>query len=819
MVRQIYFAIYLTLFLYSGLNATTISGRVTDADNQPLPFCNIFIQNTGFACASNEQGYYTLQVTPGNYAVTFQFIGYKKQEINLNATTNVVCNVIMELEYAELDEVVINSDQEDPAYAIMRKAIELRPEHLQEINTYSCDVYIKGLQKLTSAPDKILGIQLNTILDVDSNNTGVIYLSESSSTFNYKYPDKTKEVMHASIVSGDDSQFSWNDAASMHMNFYTNLETLEGFSQRGFVSPVADNALFFYEYSLLGQSQDHNHTIYKIAVNPKRKSDPAYSGIIYITDDDYRLSGLQLHLTKDNGIDFIDTFIVSQSYYYADDEHLVLKSNKFDFNYNFFGIQGNGYFHAIYNNYTVNLIFPKNFFNGEVSKIEENANKKDSLYWNTVRPIQLTDEETRDYIEKDSLAIIKENPAYKDSVDRIFNRFNPTDLISGYTYRNSNDKIFLSTNPLPDLLQFNTVEGYVINPKMRLTKWFENKDEINFSPGLRYGFGSKRLYANASLSYDYDKVKSASVTITGGSGVQQYNKNGIVPIVNSFYSLLLEENFLKIYEQYYAGIKTDKELINGLYGNAQMYYYQRNTLENLPDVRAWIDTENQQFDANNYPFYTDSTSIALPDKFYFQLGLKYAIGQQYYMQPGEKFVTNVKYPILNLTWEKAIPGIFNSNVAYDIIKFGFDDNYKLALAGNLTLDAEAGILFSDSQLNIADQLNFAGNETIIQRISPEGYFLLPYYYAATENYFAAAHIQWHTEGFLFRQLPLFKQLKLEPVFSANYLYTDELNHYLEIAAGVEHLFKIIRVDIAYTPYTFENNYPAENIKVLIGFGF
>lgn len=110
-------------------------------------------------------------------------------------------------------------------------------------------------------------------------------------------------------------------------------------------------------------------------------------------------------------------------------------------------------------------------------------------------------------------------------------------------------------------------------------------------------------------------------------------------------------------------------------------------------------------------------------------------------------MTAVKYPILNLTWEKAILGIFNSNVAYDIIKFGLDDNYKLALAGNLTFNAEAGILISNTQLNIADQLNFAGNETIIQRISPEGYFLLPYYYAATEKYFAAAHIQWHTEGF------------------------------------------------------------------------
>ena len=450
---------------------------------------------------------------------------------------------------------------------------------------------------------------------------------------------------------------------------------------------------------------------------------------------------------------------------------------------------------------------------------EEFANKKDSLYWNTVRPIQLTEEETRDYVEKDSLAIIKENPAYKDSVDRIFNRFNPADLISGYAYRNSNDKIFLSTNPLPDLLQFNTIEGYVINPKMRLTKWFENKDEINFSPGFRYGFGSKKLYANTSLSYEYDKVKSASVTITGGSGVQQYNRNGISPIVNSFYSLLLEENYLKLYEQYYIGIKTDKELINGLYANFQIYYYERNTLNNLSNAKAWIDSENQDFTPNNYPFYTDSSEIPLANKFYYQVGFKYAIGQQYYLQPGEKFVTSVKYPILNLTWEKAIPGLMNSNVGYDILKFGFDDNYKLALAGNLTFNAETGIAFAYTKLNIADQLNFAGNETIIQRIDPEGYFLLPYYFATTEKYYTSAHIQWHTEGFLFRQLPLFKQLKLEPVFSANYLYTNEIEHYLEIAAGVEHLFKIIRLDVAYTPYQFEDNYPAEKIKVLIGFGF
>lgn len=229
------------------LNATvTIKGTVTDDSNQPLPFCNIYIPNSSYACVSNETGNFALQVSPGDYTITFQFIGFKKQNIPVHAVDETISlDIKMEPEVLELQEVIINSDREDPAYAIIRKAIEYRQDNLKSVRSFSCDAYIKGLQKLIEAPDKVLGIQLSTIVDVDSNNSGIVYLSESSSTFHYQYPDNSKEIMHASIVSGDDQQFSWNDAASMQMNFYNNLETLEGFSQRGFVSPIADNALFF----------------------------------------------------------------------------------------------------------------------------------------------------------------------------------------------------------------------------------------------------------------------------------------------------------------------------------------------------------------------------------------------------------------------------------------------------------------------------------------------------------------------------------------------------------------------------------------------
>ena len=813
------FGIYLLCNL-KPLFATRVEGFVTDENNLPLPFCNVYIPNTNFACASNENGFYSLDIVPGNYQLKFQYIGFVKQEIPIIIGDKLITvNVKMVAEIMDLDEIVINSDKEDPAYAIIRQAIALREKHLKEISSFTCDAYIKGLQKLLEAPDKILGVQLNTVLDVDSNNTGIVYLSESASTFHFKYPNQSKEIMKASKVSGDNNQFSWNDAASMQMNFYKNMETLEGFSQRGFVSPIADNALFFYEYELLSNTADGNNRIYKIAVKPKRKADPAYEGTLYITDDDFRISGLQLQLTANNGIEFIDTFSVAQEFYYTDANNLVLLSNKFNFTYSFFGIKGMGFFHAFYNNYTLNPIFEKNFFNGEKTRIEENSNKQDSIYWSKARPIQLTEEEAIDYQFKDSLAIVRELPAFKDSVDKIFNRFKPAALLGGYTWRNSNKKLFLLTNPVFDLLQYNTVETYVINPKFRITKRLANKDEIFVSSDLRYGIGSDKFYANGTIGLNYNNITKAGISLSGGSEIMQYNTRGISPLVNTVYSLLLEENYLKLYEQQFISIKAGQELLNGLHIDIEPKYTVRKQLNNVGNAAAWIATDEQNFTSNNFPFYPDDIAFNIPDKFSVELQLKYAIGQTYIMEPGNKFILGNKYPTLTLNWEKAISGVAASAINYDKFKFTIADDIKLALAGNLSIVSAVGVMVNHDAINIADLMHFSGNETNVQKVDNEGFFLLPYYYASTDGKYFVSHLQWHTEGFLFRQLPGFKQLKLEPVFSFNYLSTDFVSNYIEIAAGIEHIFKIIRVDIAYTPFKFETPYPTPKMNILIGFGF
>jgi hypothetical protein len=81
---------------------------------------------------------------------------------------------------------------------------------------------------------------------LDSNRTGIVYLSESQSKLSFMRPDDVHEELISSKVSGSNRAFSYNRASDLRVNFYENTQVWEGLSNRPLVSPIADNALFYY---------------------------------------------------------------------------------------------------------------------------------------------------------------------------------------------------------------------------------------------------------------------------------------------------------------------------------------------------------------------------------------------------------------------------------------------------------------------------------------------------------------------------------------------------------------------------------------------
>ncbi len=212
------------LFLFTSIVFGQITGSVSDNKDQPLPFVNIYIENTYKGTTSNEDGAYELNITKnGKYIVVFQYLGYKtvKKEVDIRSFPYEL-NAILIDEEITLDEVVINAE-ENPANAIMRNAIAKRKENQERIRSYRSDFYSRGLIRIKDAPEKILGAEVGDLGGgLDSTRSGVIYLSETVSKLEYLRPNKLKENILASKVSGNDNGFSFNNAIDVDFDIYEN---------------------------------------------------------------------------------------------------------------------------------------------------------------------------------------------------------------------------------------------------------------------------------------------------------------------------------------------------------------------------------------------------------------------------------------------------------------------------------------------------------------------------------------------------------------------------------------------------------------------
>ena len=456
MIRQLSIAcikLFSLLFIFlSPLRSFSqeVKGRVIDENGEGLSFATLYIQGTTNGTTTNIDGVYSLKLSPGQYQLVFQFVGYKTliRPINI-ADLTLELNVQMEQDVLRLKEVVITAGEKDPAYRVIRNAINKRKFHLNEIKSYDCNVYIKGLQRLDKVPNKVLGFKITI-------DTGIVYLSESVSELSYMRPDKIKERVISSKVSGNNRAFSYNQASQMMVTFYKNILFVEGLSERGFVSPIANNALLFYRYKLEGTMQEGENLINKIRVIPIRKSDPVFSGYIYIIEDSWGIHSVDFLLTRENQIEFVDSLKINQVNAPVESGPWMMFSQRFSFQFRVLGFEGSGYFVGVHSDYQVEPNYPKKYFNNQVINVEEGSNKRDSIYWKEIRPIPLTRIEQTDYRIKDSLQVIKESKPYRDSIDHLRNKITISNvLFGGYTHRKSFYRTSWDFEPILSIIQFN----------------------------------------------------------------------------------------------------------------------------------------------------------------------------------------------------------------------------------------------------------------------------------------------------------------------------------------------------------------------------
>ena len=58
-------------------HAGGIKGRISTAEGTPLAYATIFIKQTGSGGVTGPDGHYEIVLAPGNYDVTYQYLGYE----------------------------------------------------------------------------------------------------------------------------------------------------------------------------------------------------------------------------------------------------------------------------------------------------------------------------------------------------------------------------------------------------------------------------------------------------------------------------------------------------------------------------------------------------------------------------------------------------------------------------------------------------------------------------------------------------------------------------------------------------------------------
>lgn len=786
----------LSLFSFSA-SAGLLTGTVSDASSEPLPYSSVYIKGSSKGTTANADGRFELDLEPGQYTIVCTHVGYESQEKQVVISSGTV-EVAFKLSLirTQMKDVTVRANSEDPAYAIIRQAIKTRPDHLNEVKQWQVDVYMKGIIRTLSLPKSIFGVEFkpdNNI--IDSSGKGIVYLAESVTKYSRRLPNDYKEDIVSAKVSGRSQGFGFNSPNTIEFNAYENNIAISGLSSRGYISPIANNALNNYVYHYEGTFYENGVEINKIRLMPKHLYEPCFTGYINIIEGSWRIHSLDLTLTKTAGIELVDSIKIQQQLFPVN-QYWMPQLTSIYATFGVLGIRANANFTAVYSDYNLNPDFPKKFFGKIIRTADTSATKRTSDYWDTLRPVPLTTEEQHDYVKKDSLEKKYQDPKYIDSLDKRRNRISPIGLaFTGTSIIRRSKKLTYNFDPLIEAISYNTVEGLVVNISPRIYHYADT-GAYTIIPTFRYGFANKRPQASLYLSRTFGKVfyKRTTVSINGGRSMFQLNPaNPITVFPNTVGSLYFEQNFLKLYEKTFVAITATKRLADGLRGTLSFSAEKRVLPENAT-LYKWRDLKDRRF-TSNYP--EEQPAGRFPDHkaILTNINLRWQPGQKYIQYPNRLFSVGSKWPIFYLYYTHGwkMPG---SDVDFDKWRFSATDEINLKLAGSFHYRFTLAGFFNNRKVYLPDYQHFIGNRSVLAGPYLETFQMAEYYLNSNaSSIYTSANIEHHFNGALLHRVPFVRKLNIGLVAGANTFFIKNGYNYYEGFLGLENIFKLIRADI------------------------
>jgi hypothetical protein len=815
--------------------AGKISGKIVDEDGQALAFASILVKGTTLGTSANAEGFYSLNLPAGTYLIQAQYIGFKQAVFNLTigADEQVVHQFQLTMQGYELKDFVVKSGAEDPAYRIIRNAIKRRAFHLKQLQSFQTSIYLKGVLRNRKTPDKVMGIKIKESdkedmkgsMGLDTAGRGVLYLAEQVADY-YSDGNKKKLVIKSVKESGSPNGVGMGSVPSV-INFYENNVNVlmsSGANGLGFVSPISASALNSYSYKLIGDFKENERTIFKIKVTPKRNFERCFVGDIYIADEDWAIHSLQLLLTNRQGLDILDTLRTEQLYIPISKDLWVIKNQVYYPTLNIFGFDVSGNFVTVYDNQKVNQPIPDSIFNKKITiSYQRDASKRDSVYWQSLRPVALELDETNNYSYKDSVYKVDNDPARKDSLRKRGNRIGKTEFFwGGITFNGKEFKRRFSISQALFDINYNTVEGLNYAPSLSYRQIIDTEKTFLAEAQLRYGFNNRHFNAKGIARYiQKDKTWSSrywTIAIAGGKYISQLNnENPVGEMVNTYASLVEQHNYFKIYERWLAGLQVKRNYGNGFSWNLSLQYEDRIPLFNTTNF-SFVKGRNLNDFTDNLPSELAGQAMLGHQALIAKVLLSYQPNIKYTQYPERKVPQGSSAPVFTIFYQKGIPNLLKSIVDYDKWHFQIQDEVNLKRMGSFEYNALVGGFLNDKNVQIPDMMHLLGNQYTIASPFLKSFQLAPYYrYSNVAKLYGELHVEYYLKGLISNKIPLLRQAHWYFVLGNNTFYTEQNQYYTEAFVGIDNLgFKILR-GIRFDLIKGWDSYKRNNTGIRIGF--
>jgi hypothetical protein len=620
-----------------------------------------------------------------------------------------------------------------------------------------------------------------------------VYLSETNSNYYYrKNPEKDMYEYTAIKSSGLDNQsiLTYIDGLYKKINVYNNNIKL---ADVNFVSPIADNALNFYDYQILDTVFLGGHRCIQVQFSPSHFGSNTFNGYLWIADTSYAVKSIVMHMDKNSNINFVNKFEISQ-FYEADIQNKFLPGKTILYVDLVAPVKKKTGVIATKTTLYKNIILDNDFidtaFNKKVTPVSAFA--RDTV--NRV-PIQrfepLSKSENSIYLLMDTLTKIPAVVTYGKIISALSTGYYTVGNIDlgniYYTYTN------------------NIVEGNRFTFGLQTNSGFNSHIQLRGYAG--YAVRDKQFRYHLGSVFVLNPKKWTTLRLELSNDLTgTYDHNDELDQNSIFASLLRRVKY------------SQTRLLNSRYTNAAWQKYVNNDVAigaaiNHNELTPFFDVYYTYKDFKPYLNNISETKNYTVSAATFSL--RYSHKEKFITQHYTRGSLGSNYPIIKLSYTKGLKlnnGLFKSDFDFSKWNLYLQHDFTDGRIGELSYTIDAGLTNGVLPIVLLNVLK--GNDTYYY--NKYAFNNMNRFEFITDKYVSLA-VQQSFGNFPFRYFPLLKRLKWRSLATfrgviggmskankiANGYYDTTINYhftipdkdpYMEVGLGIGNILRLIRID-------------------------